>query len=222
MKYLIILFVISLNLQLKSEIKLEIINSRSADSVFYQEVLNDTLIITNNSDDVVTVNGIGLSCGCTVVSESQFDIMSNSIKKVPFTVDLTHTQNGKSINISIITSNQDTIPLNFKYTVSELLLVEPHFISITTPNDSVSYGLKLVNISENEILIISTNSNEIVGKKIDLVFSKKKLSPGENINASIRMNKLQSQNAGKFEIEYETVNGIVLKKSIDYIINIGK
>lgn len=222
MKYIIILFLVCLTFQLKSEVNLDVKNTRDSDAVFYQEVLKDTLIMTNSSNQVITVTGIGLSCGCTVVSESQFDIMSNSVKKVPFTVDLTHTKEGKSINISIMTSDKDTIQLNYNYSVKELLLIDPHFISITSPNDSAYFDLKLVNTSENEIHILNTKSNEIVGKKIDIVFPKKNIKPGENLNATIKMNELLSQNVGKLEIEYEIDNGIVLNKSIDYIIKKGK
>lgn len=221
MKYLIILFVVSLSFQLKSEVNLEIKNSRNSDSLYYQNILTDTLILTNNSEDIISITDIGLSCGCTVVSESQFEINANSVKRVPFTVDLEHTTMGKSINISIMTSNNDTIPLNYNYKVREILIVDPHFISITSPNKFVQYELKIINTSEEKIYIIKSNSKVIVGNKLKFEILKNEIDPGETINARIELNELESNNVGKLDFEYLVSNGIVLHKSIDYIINKG-
>lgn len=221
MKYLTIIFIIILSSPLISKNKLDIKNTRSSDSMYYQQVINDTLILTNNTKNKISVIGVGLSCGCTVVSESKFDINPNSKKKVPFTVDLTNTINGKSIYISILTSDKDTILSNYNYPVKDFLLIEPKDISIITPNKSVKYEFKIVNTSDVNIAITDVSAYEIDGNKVELNVQKDTIDPGETIIATLAINDVANQNNGELEIGYKVNNSIALKKSINYTINKG-
>lgn len=222
MKNLILLFLLTIVNQLFTESHLTIENIRDPEGLYFQEIIKDTLIITNESNMSISIKGIGLSCGCTVISETQFDIAPNSKKLVPFTVDLTKSKNGKSININILTSLNDTIHLNYQYTVKELLIIEPQFISITSPNEFLHYEFDLINTSDNELVILNATSDAIEGENLDIEISNYSISPGETIKAKIEVEKLSGDYVGKLDIEYKNLNGLILNKYIDYIIKKGK
>lgn len=130
MKYLIIITLFGFSCGLFCENQLEITNSIKQEDLLLQEVLNDTLIINNIQNKEFQIQNIFVSCGCTIISETNFEVKPISVKKIPFTVDLTHTINGKSITLTIVTSNNDTIVSHYNYKVLQLLNVEPKLISV--------------------------------------------------------------------------------------------